>query len=94
MQEVPVLVVGVRLEERGRRAVREAAEHLTVREQRVEERPGVVDGHVVGHAHRARLALDLDRADVDDEAVRTRRGDAVLGIGRVEVRRRARTRPR
>ena len=48
--QVAPLVVHVPLEQRGADAVREAAEHLPVGEQRVEQPPGVVDGDVVEHA--------------------------------------------
>ena len=43
VSRLPVVVVDVALEERGADAVREAAEHLAVREQRVEKAPRVVD---------------------------------------------------
>ena len=43
-------------------------------------------GHVVEHAHQPVSRVDLDDCDVDDEAVRRRRRDAVLVVGRLEVR--------
>ena len=84
--QVPGFVVDVALEERCADTVRETAEDLAVRERRIEQHAGVVHGHVVRHAHGAGLAIDLDGADVDDEAVGARRGDAILAIRRIEVR--------
>ena len=61
----------VPLEQRGARAVREAAAHLALDEQRVEQPARVVHGHVVEDSHRGRSrAIDLDDGDVGDEAVR------------------------
>ena len=45
-------------------------------------------GHVVDDLDGARLGVDLDRTDVDDEPVRAGGRDPVLGIRRLEVRRR------
>ena len=75
------------LEERRRCAVGEASSHLTLREQRVEQPPRVVDGDVVEDGHPAGLAVDLDDGDVGDEAVRRRGGDPVVVVGRKQVRR-------
>ncbi len=86
-EEVPVLVVGRPLEQSRAGAVREAASHLAVGEERIEEPACVVDGRVVEHAHLAGRPLDLDDGDVDDEAVEGGGGDAVVLVGRVEVRR-------
>ena len=86
--QVARLVVDVALVQRGGDAVGEPAEHLAVGEERVEEQARVVHRDVVEHPHLARLPLDLDGADVDDEAVGGGGGDAIVVVGRVEVRRR------
>ena len=86
--QVPRLVVHVALVQRGGGAVREAAEHLSVGERRVEEQPGVVDRDVLEHVHDARRPVDLDRADVHDQPVRGRGGDPILVVGWIERRRR------
>ena len=83
-EQVPVLVVDRPLEESRAGAVREAASHLAVGEERVEQPARVVDGRVVEHAHLAGRPLDLDDGDVDDEAVerRTRRRGRPRRAGR------------
>ena len=72
-EQVAVLVVDGALEERRADAVGEAAAHLTVGDQRVEQPAGVVDGRVVDHVHLAGRAVDLDDGDVDEECVCCRR---------------------
>ena len=87
-EQVAVLVVMHALQQRCAGAVYEAAADLPLDEQRVQQPPRIVNGHVVEDLDHPRLAIDLDDGDVDDEAVSGRRGDAVLGVRRREVRRR------
>ena len=46
-------------------------------------RPGVVHGHVVEHAHLSGARVDLDDRDVHHEAVRRRRRDVIVLVGRL-----------
>ena len=68
-EQVAVLVVVHALQQRCAGAVREAAADLPVDEQRVQQPPRVVNGHVVEDVDHPGLAIDLDDGDVDDEAV-------------------------
>ena len=72
----PRLAVGVvvdRLEQSLGRALGDAAMHLALREQRVDQRAGVVDRDVLAQAHQAGLGVDLDDGDV--------RAEGNVGIG-------------
>ena len=55
-------------------ALGDAAVHLAFRQQRVDERAGVVDGDVLAQPHRTRLCVDLDDGDVGAERKRRHRG--------------------
>ena len=79
----PRLAVGVvvhRFEQRLGDALGDAAVHLAFRQQRVDERAGVVDRDVLAQPHRTRLGVDLDDGDVGAERERRhRRVEDVLG---------------
>ena len=69
-QRVAVLVVDDLLVERLRDAGRDAAVHLALRDQRVDQRAGVVDGDEPQQLDRAGLGVDLDDGDVGAERER------------------------
>ena len=83
---VAVLVVADLLEQRLRRALRDAAVDLALEQERVEHPAGVVARDLAQVAHLARLGVDLDHGDVAAEGERgAGRGE---GLGRAAGRRR------
>ena len=88
VSRLPVLVVDAPLEQRCADAVREAAAHLALGEQWVEQPAGVVHRDVVEHVTSPVSRSTSTTADVDDEAVRGGRRDAVVVVRRGEVGRR------
>jgi hypothetical protein len=52
---------------------REPAAHLAVAQVRVQNSPGVVQAHILVDANRAGITVDLDPAEIEDEAERRSR---------------------
>ena len=86
--EAAVVGVDVFLVERRAERVREAAGHLARHHAGMQHAAAVVHGDVFVDAHRAGDAVDLDAAEIENEAVAERRVDAVVLGRRGQLRRR------
>ena len=80
-QEAAILAVNKLLVECCTHPVRECAEHLSVEERRVQDSPSVVHRHVFIDAHLSGIAVNLDAAEIENEAIGGRAVDFV-GLGR------------
>ena len=68
-QEAAVLPVDELLVEGGSHPVGKPAEHLAVEECGVQYPPGVVHRHVFVDMHLSGVAVDLDAAEIENEAI-------------------------
>ena len=87
-QKAAVLGIGIFFVERGADRLREAAAHLAVDHGRMQDRPAIVHGDVAIDPRFQRGAVDLDAAEVEDEAVAERGIDVIVFVGRGQFRRR------
>ena len=86
--EIAVVGIDVFLVERGAERVRETAGDLTRHHAGMQHTPAVVHRHVLVDAHRASDAIDLEPAEIENEAVAERGVDAVVFGRRGQLRRR------
>ena len=68
-QKAAVLAVDELLVEGGSDPVRKPAEHLAVEERGVQNPPGIVHRHVFVEMHLSGVAVDLDTAEIENEAI-------------------------
>ena len=87
-QEAPVLVIDQLFMERGADGVGEGAADLTIDQGRVEATAGVVGGDVAVDGDGTGGGVDLDAAEIEDEAIGRRTVDPVVVGRRREHRRR------